>query len=344
VAQFSAYQAIAIMPVQWEMHIEVGFDGLVADIAPLRAALSEDLTVTRQLAGMVMFSRVSRAGKHLWERSPEQVVFPGAKLISGWQGVTDALFRLSIRGQDFVLLQDTMHNLKTRDDLELLKMNRTYCKDHHVEAVTFQALVSNVNYASLKANLALLSGFKASIRKVIDSELGFKLGDGVQLEVSGGHQSFLQLSSEDTVIVKVTISPPNVTTAATLQSSLQSQLTLLTEAMCVGVVNVPGIDAVSKFDVDVRAVGSPKVKALTLEDLGQPSSNYWNRPCRNCRGVLRLRFAAPERYSERCAQLESLSNEQLAQRAQLCGLDAAMILSQRKETTKLILKCEKIIR
>merc|ERR1711912_181858 len=71
----------------------------------------------------------------------------------------------------------------------------------------------------------------------------------------------------------------------------------------------------------------------------------WDRPCKNCRGVLRLRFAAPTRYAERQAQLQSLGHEQLVQRAQLCGLVAEVSdVERRKNTMNLILKSEKIIR
>jgi len=212
VRSFTAFQAAAVMPVQWEMHFDVGFAGLMADVAPLQAALAEDLTVTQQLQGGMVFSRVERAGKRLWEKSPEQVIFPGARLIAGWQGVTDAVFQTKIRGMTFVLLQDTMHNLTSREDLGLLKMSRTYCPDH-----------------------------------VLRDE---------------------------------------------------------------------------------------KTKEI-----------IWDRPCKNCRGVLRLRFAAPSRFAERRAQLESLSAEQLVRRAQLCGLEAEVSdVVRRKEAVNLIIKSEGIIR
>merc|ERR1719324_1411348 len=113
------------MPVQWEMHLEVAFDDLVADLAPLRAALAGDLAVTQQIQGGMVFSRVERAGRKLWEKSPEQVIFPGSKLIAGWMGVTDAVFQTTIRGRNFVLLSDTMHELNTLEDIERLKMART---------------------------------------------------------------------------------------------------------------------------------------------------------------------------------------------------------------------------
>merc|ERR1711937_325986 len=125
-AQFTVFQAMAEMrPVQFEIQYEVPFSGLVADMNPLRAALAEDLTVKDRIQGGTVFSLVSRCGKKLWEKSPEQTIFPGSKLTAGWQGVTDAIFRAKIRNITFVLLQDTMHNVSTVDDLGLLKMTRS---------------------------------------------------------------------------------------------------------------------------------------------------------------------------------------------------------------------------
>jgi len=211
-ARFTAFQAVAVRPVHWEMHLDVGFDGLVADLAPLRAALAYDLSVTHQIKGGMVFSRVERAGRKLWEKSPEQVIFPGSKLIAGWQGVTDAVFQTKIRGMNFVLLEDTMHGMNTLEAVERLKMSRTYCRDH-----------------------------------VLRDE---------------------------------------------------------------------------------------KTKEI-----------IWDRPCRNCRGVLRLHFAAPMCYSERRSQLESLGNHELVQRAQLCGLEAEVTdVERRKQVVNLIIKSEGIIR
>merc|ERR1712167_81464 len=118
---------MAVTPVQWEIFLEVDFDGLVANLAPLRAALAEDLTVRQPIKGGVVFSRVTRAGKTLWEKSPEQVISPGAKLTHGWKGVTDAIFQTRVRNMNVVLLQETMHNMETVDDIEYLKMARTWC-------------------------------------------------------------------------------------------------------------------------------------------------------------------------------------------------------------------------
>jgi len=211
-ARFAQFQAAAVMPVQWEVQVEVGFDGLVADVAPLRAALAEDLTVEQPIRGGTVFCRVERAGKRLWEKSPEQAIWPGSRLVAGWQGVTDACFQTKIRGMTFVLLQDTMHNLATREDLGLLKMARTSCPDHRLRDEATQEII-------------------------------------------------------------------------------------------------------------------------------------WDRPCKNCRGFLRLRFAAPARYAQRRAQLEGLTAEQLAHRAQLCGLeDEAGDAARRRELVGAIIKSEGIIR
>jgi len=211
-ARFTAYQAMAVRPVQWEMHLDVGFDGLIANLAPLKAALADDLSVTQPITGGMVFSRVERAGRKLWEKSPEQSIFPGSKLVAGWEGVTDAVFQTKIRGMNFVLLQDTMHDMSTREDVGRLKMTRTYCPDH-----------------------------------VLRDE---------------------------------------------------------------------------------------KTKEI-----------IWDRPCKNCRGVLRLHFVAPRRYAERRAQLESLGNKELVQRAQLCGLEAEVTdVERRKQTMNLIIKSEGIIR
>jgi hypothetical protein len=209
-AHFTAFQAQAVQPVTFEMHLEVKFDGLVADLSPLRAALADDLTVKQPIRCGSVFSRVSRAGKILWEKSPEQVLTPGCQLVHGFQGVTDAVFRTRIRGMTFVLLSETMHSMKTLADLDLLKMARTYCSDH-------------------------------------------KLRDEKTKEI------------------------------------------------------------------------------------------IWDKPCKNCRGILRLQFRAPKRYAERMAQLEGLQREHLAQRASLCGLsDEAS--RDRAELMKLIVKSEGIIR
>lgn len=230
-ARFGPFQAQADMPVTFEMQYEVGFAGLVADVAPLRAALSADLTVTSAIPGIMTFSRVIRSGRGLWEKAPEQTMVPGCKLLSGWQGVTDALFSLQIRGMSFTLLQDTMHNIKTFDDLDLLKMNRTYCKDH-------------------------------------------------------------VLRDQKTKLCKI--------------CSLK-----------------------------------------TCKDEEACRAENWNRVCPNCRGVLRLRFQAPQRFAERKDQLDKLSVTNFTQRAMLCGLQDQLEgfdAEKRKECTNFIIKSEGIIR
>lgn len=203
---------MAVKPVQYEMQYEVAFDNLVADVAPLRACLNDDLTVKHDLQGIVTFSKVSRQGRELWEKAPEQVMVPGSKLVSGWQGVTDHLLSVKVRNVQFVLLQDTMHDLKSVDDLGLLKMCRTSCKDHILR------------------------------------------------------------------------------------------------------------------DDETKEI-------------------IWNRPCKNCRGVLRLRFEGPQRFMERKSQLEKLGAEAFAQRAMLEGLGNQIgDAEKKKECIKYIIKSEGIIR
>jgi len=230
-ARFGPFQAQAEMPVTFEMQYEVGFAGLVADIAPLRAALSDDLTVTSAISGIMTFTRVVRSGRGLWEKAPEQTMVPGCKLLSGWQGVTDCLFSLKIRGMSFALLQDTMHNVKTLDDLELLRMNRTYCKDH------------------------LLRDPKTKMCNICNLK-----------------------NCKD-------------------------------EAVC--------------------------------------RAENWNRVCPNCRGVLRLRFQAPQRFAARKEQLDKLSITEFSQRAMLCGLQDQLEgfdAEKRKDCTNFIIKSEGVIR
>lgn len=210
-ATFTAFQAEAVKPVQWELHLEVGFDGLVADLAPLRVVLAEDLSVQQPFSGGMVFSRVSRAGKQLWEVSPEQVIFPGSKLVAGWKGVTDAVFSVKVRGRTFTLLQDTMHDMASLEDLGCLKMTRSYCPDHRLR--------------------------------------------------------------------------------------------------------------------------DEKTKEI-----------IWDRPCKNCKGILRLRFAAPARHAERKAQLESLAPDALTKRAMLCGLCSQPASTERKVLVNNIIKSEGIIR
>lgn len=213
VASFTAFQAMAVVnPLEFEMQFEVKFAGLVADVSPLRACLNDDLTVKSDIHGIITFSRVSRQGRMLWEKAPEQIMVPGSKLVAGWQGVTDHVLSVKVRNVQFVLLQDTMHNMKSLEDLDLLKMVRTSCKDH-----------------------------------VLRDE---------------------------------------------------------------------------------------KTKEL-----------IWNRPCKNCTGVLRLRFTGPKFFAERKAQLEKLNADALAQRAFLCGLGSEIGDAEKKKNCiNHIIKSEKIIR
>mmetsp|Transcript_5920 Transcript_5920/g.13021 ORF Transcript_5920/g.13021 Transcript_5920/m.13021 type:complete len:1136 (-) Transcript_5920:372-3779(-) len=214
VATFAAYQAQVVLPVQFEVHLEVGFDGLQANLDPLRKLLSDDLILTGKLSGATVFSRVERAGKRLWEASPEQTLVPGTKLVSGFQGITDALFSVEVRGRRYTLLQETMHEMSRLDQVEQLKFARTFCHDHLAK--------------------------------------------------------------------------------------------------------------------------DPKTKEV-----------LWNTPCKNCRGILRLRYAAPTRWAERREQLLSMSAEQLAKRCLLTGLgnmDLGGNSEKRDEAINNILKAERIVR
>merc|ERR1712139_666359 len=97
--------------------------------------------------------------------------------------------------------------------------------------------------------------------------------------------------------------------------------------------------------IAIAGVGPAKVSRVPPTDLQEPElvRACQQRPCQNCRGVLRLRFNAPCRFAERRAQLEDLTAEQLAHRAQLSGL-ASEVTSNgasaegRKATINLIIK------
>merc|ERR1712072_1050910 len=336
--------AVAEMrPVQFEMHFEVPFDGLVADLNPLRAALSEDLTVKERIQGGTMFSLVSRCGKKLWEKSPEQSIFPGSKLTAGWQGVTDAIFQAKIRNVHFVLLQDTMHNVTTLDDLARLKMTRSFCKEHALEAVSITIGLRGVDYTSLKAKPSLCSTLKDAFKKVISAQAEIaEPKTYVDIVLSG--------LDEQGISVQATVVPPT----GMLPSIIISRLScpdVLGEALVTAAAKVEGLSATSKLSIHVDGVSPAKVKRVrpdTLEDPDMVRAAY-QRPCENCRGVLRLRFNAPARFAERRAQLEDLTWEKLTQRGQLCGL-AEEVSSNggsaegRKNTVNLIIKTEGIIR
>jgi predicted RNA-binding protein with RPS1 domain len=278
-AQFTMFQAEAVVPVEFEMQMEVKFDGLVADVKPLRQILSPDLELTSDLAGIVVFTRVSRMGRRLFEKAPEQVMVPGSKLVSGWQGVTDArvvkkgqvtvtdgLFTATVRNVQFTLLRDTMHDLTVLEDLDLLRMTRTYCRDH-------------------------------------------KLRDASSKEVMcrSGH------------VLKEMLYPHHYGGCSECHASIEHGSETMRCNHC-------------NYDL---------CRSCTERNQGVT----WNRPCQNCRGVLRLRFRAPQRYAQRQHQLEQLSAENLARRAAYCGLlEEAADVSKRKELITHIIKSEKIIR
>jgi hypothetical protein len=251
----------------------------VADVKPLRQILSPDLELTSDLAGIVVFTRVSRMGRRLFEKAPEQVMVPGSKLVSGWQGVTDArvvkkgqvtvtdgLFTATVRNVQFTLLRDTMHDLTVLEDLDLLRMTRTYCRDH-------------------------------------------KLRDASSKEVMcrSGH------------VLKEMLYPHHYGGCSECHASIEHGSETMRCNHC-------------NYDL---------CRSCTERNQGVT----WNRPCQNCRGVLRLRFRAPQRYAQRQHQLEQLSAENLARRAAYCGLlEEAADVSKRKELITHIIKSEKIIR
>merc|ERR1712232_767295 len=101
----------------------------------------------------------------------------------------------------------------------------------------------------------------------------------------------------------------------------------------------------------VAGVSPAKIVEVRPESFEDPNmvTMCQQRPCPNCRGVLRLRFNAPDRFAERRAQLEDLSNEQIMQRAQLSGLADTVEANGatpegRKTSINLIIKSEGIIR
>jgi hypothetical protein len=246
VARFTAFQAMSETPVLFEMRLEVGFKGLTADLSQLRAALADDLTVKEPIQGGHVFTLVSRAGKKVWQTSPEQIMTPGCQLINGYQGVTEPIFRKKIRDYEFVLLGQTMQAMKTLEDLDLLKLTRTYCKDHQQK----------------------------------DDRMG--------------------------KIVPYEEALPGISSKAATLSRSEKRWRLFTRIL-----------------------------------LGK--DNAWNRPCKNCRGILRLHFRAPRRYAERMDQLRCLNSKDLASRASLCGL-IDEVSGDRSDAMKVIVKSEGIIR
>lgn len=342
-ANFNVFQAMAEMrPVQFEMHFEVPFDGLVADVKHLHAALTEDLTVKEHIHGGTIFTRVSRCGMKLWEKSPEQSIFPGSKLTAGWQGCTDAIFRAKVRNVNFVLLQNTIQNVTTLDDLGLLKMSRSFCKDHALETVVITAGLQGIDYMWLKTRHAVKSAFKDALKKVIATQI--EIADLQYVDLA------LSVLEGQGVSVRVTVVPPTGMLPSAIVSKLSSRETLA-DAFVAAASAVEGVAPTSSPSISVHGVGLAKVVRVcpeTLEDLDVVRACY-QRPCQNCRGVLRLRFNAPARFAERRAQLEDLKWEELMKRAQLCGLaDAASSngasAEGRKTTVNLIIKSEGIIR
>jgi hypothetical protein len=97
----------------------------------------------------------------------------------------------------------------------------------------------------------------------------------------------------------------------------------------------------------------PKTKLCNIcnlkncQDEEHCRAENWNRVCPNCQGVLRLKFQGPGRFAERKAHLDSLSHDQFAQRAILCGLQDQLEgfnAAKRQECTNFIIKSEGIIR
>jgi ubiquitin-protein ligase len=340
-ANFTAFQAMAEMrPVQFEINFEVGFDGLVADVTPLRAALSEDLTVKDKIEGGIVFSRVSRCGRKLWEKSPEQSIFPGAKLTSGWHGVTDVVFQAKIRNIDFVLLQDTMHNMTTLDDLGKLRMNRTFCKEHILEGAVITIGLEGVDYAAIKADSFVSNLIKDNLRKHL----------GIVVEIADPTNYVDILFSpvgNEGMSMQATIIPPTGRLLDSITAKLSSSASLGEDVIAVTSSVLSGLAAVN---LRLAGVSNPKITRIRSETLASHMQEAAKqRPCRNCRGVLRLRFDAPSRFAERRAQLEDLNYDQLIQRAQLCGLgdDASSNGASpegRKTTINHIIKSEGIIR
>jgi len=336
-AQFTLFSAEAVMPVVWELHLQVGFDGLTANLDPLRSCLSDDLMVTGKIQGGAVFSRVKRADKYIWESSPEQVIFPGSKLLSGWKGVTDSIYSIKIRNMRFTLLEDQISNIENSADLENLRMTRATCNAHFLEVVTFSIAVENVDFEKLSTR-----GAPSSLKDAIKD----KLQHIVQIELGSGDDVFAELPKSGAK-VQLTVVPRIGNYAAAVQSRL-TQLATLSTVVAEGLGCVAGIDVVSKSSIRIPHVGPPKIIAvhkdkihdvIKVKDtdlLNAMELSMANRVCKNCRGILRVRFVAPKRYAERRAQLESLDAGALTKRGLLCGLTHPTVAD--------ILKCEQIIR
>jgi len=241
-----------------------------------------------------------------------------------------------------------MHNMTTRADLGLLKMSRTFCKDHALEAVTFTVGLLGVDFSSVSASAASGSLLKDALKTVIGRQAEIaqpeNYVDVVLSRLSPG------LSQGHGISVRATVIPP----VGSLPSDLVSRLTCsqaLGDAVCAAFLAVKGVALLS--DVKVEGVSIPKIVRLDIDmlrrDNPEMAGSVHQRPCKNCRGILRLRFNAPARFAERQAQLENLGYEQLMQRAQLCGIAAEATSNGAstegcKATVNLIIKSEGIIR
>jgi hypothetical protein len=232
--------------------------------------------------------------------------------------------------------------MTTLDDLGLLKMSRTFCSDHALEVVTITIGVCGVSYAG-KANVALKDAIQASLKRVV----------GVHAEIASP-ESCVEIVLSDLagkgMSVRATVIPPTGSLSTDIISKLSCSDSL-GAAVIDSLLAVEGIATISSPPIRLDGVGLAKVVSVRLGSLADPDvvCAARQRPCRNCRGVLRLRFTAPGRFAERRAQLEDLKCEQLVHRAQLCGLadEATMNGASpegHKKTVNLIIKSEGIIR
>jgi len=208
-----------------------------------------------------------------------------------------------------------------------------------------------VNYADLKATVnpkdALQNSATGSLKDTLKRVIG------AHAEIANP-KSCVEIVLSDLggkgMSVRVTVIPPTGTLPTDIVSKLSCS-DALGAAVAESLLAVEGIAAISSPSVRVDGVGVAKVVRVRLETLADPDvlRAAHQRPCQNCRGILRLRFHAPARFAERRAQLEGLKCEQLVQRAQLCGLaeEAASNGSSpegHKKTLNLIIKSEGITR
>jgi len=151
------------------------------------------------------------------------------------------------------------------------------------------------------------------------------------------------------VAIRARIIPPTGTLPETIVARLGSSDTLH-EAIAAKAAFALAKTAAASSCIRVTGVGQAKIVSICPETL-EPNmaSAIRQRSCKNCRGVLRLRFNAPARWAERRSQLEGLSCDQLLQRAQLCGLAHEATSNGtspegRRATLNLIIKAEGIHR